>query len=68
MTNLEKIVKSIDADNIPDILVLVARSTLCAFPAKNDCYDCPLFNLCMLEEEPEAVIKKWLESEVKDDA
>lgn len=68
MTNLEKIVKSIDADRIPDILVLIAQSEQCAMPAEDNCYACPFFDLCMFEEVPAADIKKWLESEVKDDA
>lgn len=32
MTNLEKIVKSIDAERILDILVLIAQSEQCAAP------------------------------------
>lgn len=68
MTNLEKIVKSIGADRIPDILVLIARSGRCAAPYEDNCFACPFFDLCMFYETPTADIKKWLESEVKDDA
>ncbi len=68
MTNLEKIVKSIDADRMPDLLVLIARSERCVAPYEDDCYACPFFDLCMFDEVPTADIKKWLESEVKDDA
>ena len=68
MTNLEKIVKSIGADRIPDILVLIARSGRCAAPYEDNCFDCPFSDLCMFYETPTADIKKCLESEVKDDA
>lgn len=67
MTNLEKIVKNIGADRMQDILVLIARSEQCAAPYEDDCYACPFFELCMFSEMPEADIKKWLESEAKDD-
>ena len=67
MTNLEKIVKSLDADRIPDLLVLIARSEQCAAPYEDDCYACPFFDLCTFEKVPAADVKKWLKSEVKDD-
>lgn len=67
MTNLEKIVKSIGADRMQDLLVLIARSERCAAPYEDDCYACPFFELCMFSEMPTADIKKWLKSEVKDD-
>ena len=67
MTNLEKIVKSIGADRMQVLLVLIARSERCAAPYEDDCYACPFFELCMFSETPEEDIKKWLESEVKDD-
>lgn len=67
MTNLEKIVKSIGADRIPDILVLIARSGRCAAPYEDNCFACPFFDLCMFYEMPTADIKKWLKSEVEAD-
>lgn len=69
MTNLEKIVKSLDADRMPDLLVLIARSGRCAAPYEDNCFACPFFALCTtFSEAPTADIKRWLESEVKDDA
>ena len=67
MTNLEKIVKSLDADRMTNLLVRIARSERCAAPYEDDCYACSFFELCMFSKMPEADIKKWLESEVKDD-
>lgn len=67
MTNLEKIVKSLDADRMLDIFVLIAQSEQCAAPYEDDCYVCPFFDLCTFEKVPAAHIKKWLESEAKDD-
>ena len=68
MTNLEKI-KRMSVDEMADVLILAARAQDCIAPANTNCYKCAFFELCMLGENAAYTdIKKWLESEVKDDA
>ena len=68
MTNREKILSDLCNCDISDFLVYIAQMEECVFPDETNCTVCPFFHLCMFVAFPEEDIRKWLESEVKDDA